>query len=390
MDYQDQDVLIVDTLRTPMGRSKGGCFRHQRADTLSANLIDGLLARNPGIDPAAFDDLIWGCVNQTLEQGWNIGRMALLLSQLPPSVPAQTVNRLCGSSMSALHSAAQGILSGCGDQYLVGGVEHMGHLGMMHGVDPNPRLSLKVTQASGMMGVTAELLAKLHNISREAQDAFGHRSQQRAWAATCSGAFGDEILPIEGHDAGGNLVRCQQDETIRPETDLATLETLKPVFSSSGTITAATASQIADGASALLVLSGRRVRELGLTPQAKVCSMAVVGVEPAMMGYGPVPATALALERAKLSIADIDLIEINEAFAAQTLAVMKGLKLSEAQLENVNMRGGAIALGHPFGCSGARITGTLLRLMQQRDAQYGLATMCIGLGQGIATIFKRL
>ncbi len=390
MNYEDRDALIVDYLRTPMGRSKGGIFRHRRADDLSAALIDGLLARQPALDPAAFDDLIWGCVNQTLEQGWNIARMALLLSDLPRTVPAQTVSRLCGSSMSALHLAAQGIMSGCGDQYLIGGVEHMGHLDMMHGVDPNPRLSLQVARASGMMGVTAELLAKLHGIERQAQDRFAFRSHQRAAAAQRSGLFSDEILPVEGHDGAGNLVRCCDDETIRHDTDLEVMATLKPVFSPQGTVTAANASQISDGASAMLVLSGRRARELGLHPLGKIRAMAVVGVDPAIMGYGPVPATERALRQAGLSLSDIDLIELNEAFAAQALAVLKGLKLLDQVEEKVNVRGGAIALGHPFGCSGARITGTLLRQLHERDLQFGLATMCIGLGQGIATVVERL
>lgn len=391
MHLNPQDAVIIDAARTPMGRAKGGMHRHTRAENLSAALISALLARNPGIDPATVDDLIWGCVNQTLEQGWNIARMAALLTPLPTSCPAQTVSRLCGSSMSALHSAAQAIQSGNGDLFVIGGVEHMGHVGMTHGVDPNPQLSLQVAKAAGMMGLTAELLARMHGIDRAAQDAFGLRSHQRAHQATLEGWFARELIPLQGHDEQGALRLFAADETIRPETSLEGLAALKPVFDpKNGTVTAGTSSQITDGAAAMIVMSGQRAMALGLEPLARIRAMAVVGVDPSIMGYGPVPATHKALARAGLGMDDIDCVELNEAFAAQALPVLKDLKLLDCLEDKVNLHGGAIALGHPFGCSGARICTTLLNVMQQRDATFGLATMCIGLGQGIATVFERL
>lgn len=391
MSLNPKDAVIVDFARTPMGRSKGGMYRHTRAENLSAHLITHLLERNPQIDPAEVEDVIWGCVNQTLEQGWNIARMASLLTPIPHSSGAQTVNRLCGSSMSALHTAVQAIQTGNGEVFVVGGVEHMGHLPMTHGVDPNPRLSLQVAKAAGMMGLTAEMLAMMHGVTREQQDAFALRSHQRAHRATVEGHFAEEIVPTEGHDEHGLLRVFEQDETIRPDTTLEGLAKLKPVFNpKNGTVTAGSSSQITDGASCMVVMSGQRVRDLGIQPLAVVRSMAVVGVDPSIMGYGPVPATQKALARAGLSMANIDFIELNEAFAAQAIPVLKDLKLLDVLDDKVNLHGGAIALGHPFGCSGVRISGTLLNIMRQKGGTLGLATMCIGLGQGIATIFERV
>ncbi|MCM2320158.1 MAG: acetyl-CoA C-acyltransferase FadA [Pseudomonas sp.] len=391
MSLNPRDVVIVDFGRSPMGRSKGGMHRHTRAENLSAELITRLLARNPKVDPAEVEDVIWGCVNQTLEQGWNIARMAALMTPIPHTSGAQTVSRLCGSSMSALHSAAQAIQSGNGDVFVVGGVEHMGHLPMTHGVDINPQLSLHVAKAAGMMGLTAEMLGKMHGISREAQDAFAFRSHQLAQQATLGGGFRDELIPMQGHDEHGFFKVFDYDETIRPETTLAGLAELKPVFNpKGGTVTAGTSSQITDGASCMIVMSGQRAIDLGIQPLAVLRSMAVAGVDPSVMGYGPVPATRKALKRAGLSLDDIDHVELNEAFAAQALAVLKDLKLLERMDDKVNLHGGAIALGHPFGCSGARISGTLLNVMKQRGGTLGLATMCIGLGQGISTVFERV
>ncbi|UFH50667.1 acetyl-CoA C-acyltransferase FadA [Pseudomonas sp. KNUC1026] len=391
MSLNPRDVVIVDFGRTPMGRSKGGMHRNTRAENMSAHLIDQLLARNPNVDPSEVEDVIWGCVNQTLEQGWNIARMASLMTRIPHSAGAQTVSRLCGSSMSALHTAAQGIMTGHGDVYVIGGVEHMGHVGMMHGVDPNPQLSLHAAKASGMMGLTAELLGKMHGIGREQQDAFAVRSHQLAHKATVEGLFKDEIIPMEGYDEDGRLKVFDYDETIRADTTLEGLAALKPAFNpKGGTVTAGTSSQITDGASCMIVMSAQRAQDLGLSPLAKIRSMAVAGCDPSIMGYGPVPATQKALKRAGLSIADIDCIELNEAFAAQALPVLKDLKVLDKMDEKVNLHGGAIALGHPFGCSGARISGTLLNVMKQKDATLGIATMCIGLGQGITTVFERL
>lgn len=391
MSVNPRDAVIVDYARSPMGRSKNGCFRYLRADELSATLVDRLLDRNPQIAPETVDDLIWGCVMQRGEQGFNIARNLLLRTKLPHTVPAQTVNRLCGSSMSALHTAAASIMAGLGDTYIIGGVEHMGHLDMNESVDPNPRMGLSIAQAAGSMGLTAEYLALLHGVTREQMDAFGARSHQRAAAAREQGHFDREIMAIVGHDEHGAPKLITQDETIRPETTAEVLATLKPVFNpKSGTITAGTSSQVTDGASVMLVMSAERARALGLQPVAKIVSMAVVGVDPSIMGYAPVPACKKALAQAGLTISDIDHVELNEAFAAQALPVLKDLELLNAMDDKVNQYGGAIALGHPFGCSGARITGTLLSVMQQRDSTMGMATMCIGLGQGISTIVERL
>lgn len=386
-----EKVVVVDALRTPMGRSKGGAFRHVRAEDLSAHLMRSLLSRNPALDAASLDDIYWGCVQQTLEQGFNIARNAALLAEIPHSVPATTVNRLCGSSMQALHDAARMIMVGDARTCLIGGVEHMGHVPMSHGVDFHPGLGRNVAKAAGMMGLTAEMLARLHGISREMQDGFAARSHQRAAAATQAGHFAREIAPVSGHDADGILRRYDMDEVIRPETTVESLAALRPAFDPvNGSVTAGTSSALSDGAAAMLIMSESRARELGLKPRARIVSMAVVGCDPSIMGYGPVPASQLALKRAGLSVADIDIFELNEAFAAQVLPCIKDLGLMEQLDEKVNLNGGAIALGHPLGCSGARISTTLLNLMERRDAQFGLASMCIGLGQGIATVFERL
>lgn len=386
-----ENVVIVDAVRTPMGRSKGGAFRHVRAEDLSAHLMRAVLARNPALDAKKIDDIYWGCVQQILEQGFNIARNAALLAEIPHSVPATTVNRLCGSSMQALHDAARAIMVGDAQVSLIGGVEHMGHVPMNHGVDFHPGLSKTVAKAAGMMGLTAEMLAKMHHISREMQDEFAARSHQRAHAATLAGHFANEIVPTEGHNAEGVLTRYDFDEVIRPETTVATLAALRPAFDPvNGTVTAGTSSALSDGASAMLLMSESQAKSLGLKARARIRAMAVVGCDPSIMGYGPVPATRLALKRAGLSVEDIGLFELNEAFAAQALPCVKDLGLLETMEERVNLNGGAIALGHPLGCSGSRISTTLLNLMERRDVQFGVATMCIGLGQGIATVFERV
>ncbi|KGD66533.1 3-ketoacyl-CoA thiolase [Alcanivorax nanhaiticus] len=391
MSLNPNDVVIVDAVRTPMGKSRNGQFRNVRAEKLSALLIEALMERNPGWDVQQTEDVIWGCVNQTKEQGMNIARNIAMLAGLPRTSAAQTVNRLCGSSMQALHSAAQAIQTGNGDVFVIGGVEHMGHVAMDHGVDINPEISKVTAKASNMMGLTAEMLGKMHGISREQQDEFGVRSHRLAWEATQEGRWKNEIVPIEGHDAEGNKVLCEIDEVIRPGATLADMQKLRPVFDpANGTVTAGTASALSDGASAMLVMSAAKAEEMGLKPRAKIVSMAVAGCDAAIMGYGPVPATQKALARAGLTIDDIDYVELNEAFAAQSLPVMKDLKLLDVADQKVNLNGGAIALGHPLGCSGARITGTLLNVLEWKGGKLGLATMCIGLGQGIATIIERV
>ncbi|MAC70290.1 MAG: acetyl-CoA C-acyltransferase FadA [Gammaproteobacteria bacterium] len=391
MSLQARDAVIVDGIRTPMARSKAGAFRNVRAEELSAALINALFTRNPDLDPSEVEDVIWGCVNQTLEQGWNLARNAALMSVLPHSTCAQTVNRLCGSSMSALHTAATAIQSDNGDQFIVGGVEHMGHVGMTYGIDPNPKASKHIAKASWMMGVTAEVLSKMHGIGREQQDAFAVRSHQLAERARLNGGFANEIVPIEGHNADGFKVLIEEDETIRPDTTMEGLAQLRPVFDpANGTVTAGTSSQISDGASAMLLMSAEKAQAMSLNIRAKVRSIGYAGVDPSIMGYGPVPASQKALNRAGLKMDDIECVELNEAFAAQSLPVLKDLNLLDVADDKVNLRGGAIALGHPLGCSGTRITTTLLNNMEHHDVTLGLATMCIGLGQGIATVLERV
>lgn len=383
------DVVIVDGVRSAMGKTKNGMFRHVRADSLSAELVRALVQRND-FDTNDVEDIIWGCVNQTLEQGLNIGRNIGLLADIPKTAGGQTVNRLCGSSMQALHTAAAQIMTQQGDLFIIGGVEHMGHVGMMHGVDLNPAASKHYAKASNMMGLTAEMLGRMNGVTREEQDAFGLESHRRAWEATTQGRFKNEIVGIEGHDEAGRLQLCTVDEVIRPDATMEQMQKLRPAFDpKGGTVTAATSSALSDGASAMLVMSAQKAKDLGLKPRARIRSMAIAGCDAAIMGYGPVPATQKALKRAGLSLDDIQTIELNEAFAAQSLAVIKSMGLQDKQ-DIINVNGGAIALGHPLGCSGARITVTLLNAMEQMDTEVGLATMCIGLGQGIATIIERV
>ena len=384
------EVVIIDAVRTAMGKSKAGGFRHVRAETLSAELMKALLRRNPVLAATEIDDVYWGCVQQTLEQGFNIARNALLLAGLPVTTAGVTINRLCGSSMQALHDAARAIMVGDATVCLVGGVEHMGHIPMTQGVDFHPGLSHQVAQASTMMGLTGELLGRRYAISREQQDAFALRSHQRAAAAAQRGAFTQQVVPVLGHDADGALLPINQDEVIRFDATLTGLSQLKPAFDPlHGTLTAGNSSALSDGAAALLIMSAEHAHNLGLQPMARIRAMAVAGCEAALMGYGPVPASRKALQRAGLQMTDIDLVELNEAFAAQCLPCLRDLQLEELIEQKVNLNGGAIALGHPLGCSGARILTSLVYLMAERQASLGLATMCIGLGQGITTILEK-
>jgi acetyl-CoA acyltransferase len=382
-------AVIIEALRTPIGRAHAekGIYRDVRADDLSADLMRALLERT-GIPASEIEDIQWGCVKQHGEQGYDVARMAALIAGLPIEVGGVTVNRNCGSSLQAINAAAQSIAAGCEDIQIAGGVEHMHHLPMEAGFDPSPRFHFRHSPATLNMGLTAENLALKYRISRREQDEFALRSHRRAAEATDSGAFAKEVVPTWGRDEEGRRKIMTEDQCIRRDTSLEALAALKPVFMpEGGTVTAGNSSPLNVGAAATLVMSEERAKELGLKPKVRIKAMAVAGVDPSVMGIGPVPATHKALERAGLKLEDIDLIEINEAFAAQTLAVIKLLKVDP---EKVNIRGGAIAIGHPLGASGARIATTLIHAMQDRKGRFGLATMCIGAGQGIATIFEAL
>ncbi len=383
-----RQAVIIDAVRTPIARAHAekGYFRDTRADDLSAHIMHALLERTK-LPQHLVEDVQWGCVKQEKEQGYDIARQAVLIAGLPLEVGGVTVNRNCGSSLQAINSAAQSILAGCEDVQIAGGVEHMQHLPLEAGFDASPRLYYRHSPAVFHMGLTAENLAGKYRISRKEQDEWSLRSHRRAAEATDKGEFAKEVIPTWGRDEEGRKKLLTVDQCIRWDTSLEALSALKPAFMpEGGTVTAGNSSPLNVGAAALLVMSDEKAKELGLKPKVKVRAMAVAGVDPAVMGIGPVPATHKVLERAGLKLEDIDLIEINEAFAAQTLAVIKLLK---ADPEKVNVRGGAIAIGHPLGASGARLSATLIHLMLDRGARFGLATMCIGAGQGIATIYER-
>jgi acetyl-CoA acyltransferase len=381
--------VIVDCCRTAIGRSSAekGVYRHVRSDDLATTVVKALITRT-GIDPQEIEDVVLGNTQQQREQGFNIARIVGLMAGLPSMSAGATINRLCGSSLQAINQAAHSIIAGGEDVQIVGGLEHMQHIPMDAGVDFNPKLFHATSKGALHMGYTAEFLAQSRSISREAQDKFALESHQKAAAATERGEFAGEIIPIWGHDEAGLPMEVTVDQCIRPDTTLEALAALKPAFMPGiGTVTAGNSSPLNDGAAALLMMSEEKAKSLGLKPLVRVRSTAVAGVDPAVMGTGPVPATQKALQRAGLKIADLDLVELNEAFASQSLACIQMLGLDEA---NVSVRGGSIAIGHPLGASGARISTTLIHTMIDRDATLGLATMCIGIGQGIATVFERI
>ena len=378
-----REVVIVDGVRTPIGKAgrEKGYYRDVRADDLAVNCVRRLLEKNPKLDPKEIEDVVWGCANQTGEQGLNVGRMIALLAGLPVEVAGTTIDRQCGSSLQAINSATQAIMTGCGDVAIAGGVENMTHVAMGSGISPNPKLMDMFPRDMFFMGLTAERLAEMYHITREQSDAFAMQSNQRAVAAR--DRFKEEIVPVKLPDGA----TVDVDQGPRAETSMEKLATLKPSFKPDGQVTAGNSSQISDGAAAVLLMSAERAKSLGLRPMAKIRAMAVAGVRPEIMGWGPVPSTHKALARAGLSIKDIDLFEINEAFGAQVLACNTDLKIPETKL---NVNGGAIALGHPLGCSGARLMVTLTYEMRRRGAKLGVATMCIGIGQGIATVVEQV
>jgi 3-oxoadipyl-CoA thiolase len=395
-----RETWVIDGVRTPIGRH-GGVLAPVRPDDLAAVTIRELLIRT-GVDPGSVDDVLFGNTNQAGEDNRNVARMALLRAGLPVTVPGQTVNRLCGSGLQAVLSAAHAVAAGEADVLIAGGVESMSRApwvmlkpaaGYARGTPevadtvlgwrfPNPAFAAEWTIG---LGETAEVIAEEFGVSREAQDAFAAESQRRAGEAQRACRFADEIVSVEVPQGRGEPLRVTQDEHPRPSTTAAELARLRPVFKKAGTVTAGNSSGINDGAAALLLMSAERARSLGLEPMARIVAGAVAGVEPQRMGIGPVPATERALARAGWSVPDLDLVELNEAFAAQALPCIDHLGLDPAK---VNVNGGAIALGHPVGCSGARIAVTLLHELRRRRAERALATMCIGVGQGIAALFE--
>jgi acetyl-CoA C-acetyltransferase len=399
---EPDDAVVVEYVRTPMGRY-GGQLSTARADDLAAVVV-GEVVRRCGVDPVDVDDVILGCANQAGEDNRTVARMASLLAGFPVSVPGQTVNRLCGSGMQALIAGAQAIRTGGADVVVAGGVESMSRApwvmakpekGLARGPQTledtalgwrlvNPRMV--EMGHTDTLGETAENVAERYGVSREDQDAFARRSHANAVAAQAAGVLAEEIVSVEAPGPKGATTLVEADEGPRAEADLERLPTLKPVFRKDGTVTAGNASPLNDGASALVLMSAREAQRRGLDPLARFVGAGYAGVEPSHMGIGPVPATRKLLERTGVAIEDVDLAEYNEAFASQAVASMRELGVDE---QRVNVNGGAIALGHPLGSSGSRMVGTLVRELGRRDARYGLATMCIGVGQGISSLWER-
>ncbi|MCY4488183.1 MAG: thiolase family protein [Deltaproteobacteria bacterium] len=396
------EAVIIDAARTPMGRY-GGILKDVRPDDLAAHVIDKLIARN-GIDRTTIEDVILGCTNQAGEDCRNVARNASLLAGIPDSVPGATVNRLCGSGLEAVNQAARAVGAEEGDLFVAGGVEMMtraplvmpkgavpfarGEVTVYDSVlgwrFPNPRMGEMYPLIS--LGETAENVAEKYAVGREQQDAFGLKSHRNAVAAQEGGRLADELIPVPVPQRRGDPVVHGRDEGPRPDTSLEQLAALRPAFARNGTVTAGNSSPLSDGAAALLVTSRERAEALKLRPVVRIVASAVAGVDPAFMGIGPIPASRKALKRAGLTADQLDLVELNEAFASQSLACIQELGLDP---DKVNVNGGAIALGHPLGCSGARIMTTLIHEMKRRGSRYGMATMCIGVGQGIATIVER-
>src|SRR5512140_893384 len=393
------NAWIVRALRSPIGKY-GGLLRDVRPDDLSALVMKAIVS---GIPAELLDDVLWGCANQAGEDNRNVGRMGALLAGFPYSVPASTVNRLCGSSLDAIIHATRALWSGDAGMILAGGVESMSRapyslpksssptFGNLTAYDtalgwryPNPKMSEMFPLES--MGETAENLAEKYGIGREEQDAFACESHRKAAQAQREGKFADEIIPVETIRQKERFI-VTQDEGPRPDTSLETLAALKPAFRKQGTVTAGNSSTLNDGAAAVLLMSEKRATSLGITPIARIVSTGVAGVDPRYMGIGPVPASRMALQKAGLTMEQIDIVELNEAFASQSIAVIRELNIPK---EKINPNGGAIALGHPLGCSGARIVTTLVHEMRRQKAKYGLATMCIGVGQGIAAVIERV
>lgn len=401
----NKEAYIIDGIRTPVG-SFGGTLSAIRADDLAAIVIEELVIRNENIPTDQIDDVILGCHNQAGEDNRNVARMAALLAGLPVTVPGETVNRLCASGMSAIVNASRAIKSGDGEIFIAGGVEHMTRGPLVisksskaFGTDSkmedssfgwrfvNPKM--KETYGTDPMGITAENLVDMYNISREDQDKFALASQIKATNAQENGRLAEEIIPVTIPQRKGESIVFSKDEFVRPNSTIEGLQKLKPAFKKDGTVTAGNASGLNDGAAAIFIASGEAVEKFNLKPLARIVSSAVTGVEPRIMGIGPVTATQKALEKAGLTLADMDVMEFNEAFAAQALACTRALGLADDD-PRINRNGGAIAIGHPLGMSGTRITYTAALELQKTKGKYALATMCVGVGQGYAIILERV
>jgi acetyl-CoA acyltransferase len=391
-----REAVIVSAVRTPVGKGKRGGLATVRPDELAAEVVKSLLSKTPALDPGEIDDVILGCAFPEGEQGLNMARMVALRAGLPQSVPGETINRYCASGLQSIAHAAYAIQSGQMDAVVAGGVESMSMVPMMgYKFSVNPYFAMELPHYYTNMGLTAENVALKYEVSREEQDEFSLRSHQRAAAAVQSGKFDPELVPIEVElkelDAEGRPVTrnftVKRDEGPRTDTSLEALAKLKPAFKEGGTVTAGNSSQVSDGAAGVIIMSAEKAQALGLTPLARFVGFAAGGVPPEIMGIGPIAAVPKVLEIAGLSLNDIDLIELNEAFASQSLAVIHELGLDE---EKVNVNGGAIALGHPLGCTGAKLTTQLIFEMARRKSKYGLVTMCVGGGMGAAAIFENL
>ena len=383
-----REVVIVSSVRTAVGRAGKGTLRETRPDDMAAAAIKAALAKVPAVDPSMVDDVVLGCATPEAEQGMNVARIASLLAGVPDRAAAMTINRFCASGLQAIAAAADEIRNGAADVAVAGGTESMSMIPMGGGkIAPNPDLLDRYPDAYLGMGLTAELVAKKYNIDRERSDAFALESHRKAVAAIEAGRFKDEIVPLHVNANGSGAVVFDTDEGPRKDTDAAALAKLKPVFAQGGIVTAGNASPTSDGAAASVLMSAERAKELGIKPRARFVTFAVAGVPPEIMGIGPVAAIPRALKQAGLSLGDIDLIELNEAFACQALAVIEAAGLDPSK---VNVNGGAVALGHPLGCTGAKLMASILGEMERREARYGLITMCVGGGMGAAGIVDRL
>ena len=389
------DAVIVDCLRTAVGKAPRGTLKNTRPDDMAAVVFNELLKRHPQVQKSDIDDVILGCANPEAESGMNMARVAALRAGLPDTVPGVTINRFCSSGLQAIAMAAEKIRSGGAEILLAGGAESMSLVPMSgHKFAPNPWMVDHIPQIYMGMGLTAEEVYRKYNVSREDQDQFSYRSHQNALKAQAEGKFDDEIVPLEVDYTGLSNGKAstkksvfKKDEGPRADTSTDALGKLRPVFHAAGTVTAGNSSQTSDGAAAAIVMSEKRAKELGLKPMARFVSFAVGGVPPEVMGIGPIVAIPKALKLAGLKLEDIGVVELNEAFAVQALAVAREVGLN---MDTLNVNGGAIALGHPLGCTGAKLTATILREMERRKARYGMVTMCIGGGQGAAGIFERL